>query len=257
MRRLLSSPRKRRRAAWGAGLLVAAACATAIGFLYPNTGQKEAKYRPGKPQVIHEEPPSTPLPKADLASSQHVLATFVRTAVLRRHLDQAYDIVTDQLRGGMGRAEWRKGDIPVVPFPPRDFGLAKSKLEYSHGNVARYDVAILGRPQGQTGSGMFSIELHAVRRAGHRQWLVDYWQPVGGGISTPAVPRANPLALGNQPSATTQPLNTAWVFVPIAVLSLIVLLPLGLGVRGWVRSRRIDRAYGNKTLPPLKPPTAP
>jgi len=252
---LLSSPRKRRRAAWGAGVVVAAGCAAAIGFLYPNTGQKEAKFQRGKPQVVHEDPPSTRLSKADLASSQNVLSTFVATAVLRKHLDRSYDIVTAQMRGGLGRAEWRTGDIPVVPFPARDFVLAKSKLKYSHGNIARYDVAMLARPQGQTRSGMFSIELHARSRAGHRQWLVDYWQPIGGGIGTPAVPKA-PTGLRHEPTASAQPLGTAWVFVPLAVLSLIVLLPLTLGVRGWVRNRRIDRNY-SKTLPPLKPPSGP
>ena len=238
-------------------VLVAGGCAALIGLLYPNTGHKEAKFTPGKPKVVHEEPRATPLSKSDRASSQKVVDAFVTGAVLRQHLGRSYDIVTSDMRQGMSRHQWETQDIPVVPFPFRDFVLAKSKLSYSHRNVARYDVAMLARPQGQTRSGMFSIELHALRRGGQRQWLVDYWEPIGGGISTPAVPRVNPLALRNQPSETAQPLATTWVLVPLAVLSLIVLLPLGIGVRGWIRSRRINRAYGKKTLPPLKPPTAP
>jgi hypothetical protein len=236
-------------------VLAAGGVAALIGLLYPNTGQKEARFTRGKPKVVHEEPRSTPLSKADRASAQKVVDAFVTDGVLGQDLDHSYDLVTSQMREGMTRLEWKTEDTPIVPFPRRDFVLAKSKLSYSHGNVARYDVAMLARPQGQTPSGMFSIELHALGRAGTRHWLVDYWQPIGGGISTPAVPRVNPLALRNQPSATAQPLGTSWVLVPLAVLSLIVLLPLGLGVRGWVRNRRIDRAYGTKTLPPLKPPT--
>jgi hypothetical protein len=255
VRRLLSSPRKRRRAARAGVVLAGAACAVLIGFLWPNTGTKEAKFQPGKPKIVHEEPPSSPLSKADLASSRKMVDVFVTSAVLRLQLDRAYDIVTPQMRQGMTRTEWKTEDNPVIPFPARDFVLAKSKLSYSHGNVARYDVAMLARPRGQTPSGIFSIELHALRRGGHREWLVDYWQPLGGGISTPPVPRANPLSLRNQPSATAQPLSTSWVLVPLAVLSLIVLLPVALGVRGWVRTRRINRAYGAKTLPPLKPPS--
>ena len=225
--------------------------------MYPNTGHKEAKFTRGKPQVVHEEPRATPLSKADRASSQRVVDAFVNAAVLRLHLGRSYDLVTGEMRQGMSRHQWKTEDIPVVPFPLRDFVLAKSKLDYSHGNVARYKVLMYARPEGPTPSGVFSIELHALRRGGQRQWLVDYWEPLGGGISTPAVPRANPLSLQNQPSATAQPLGTTWVLVPLAVLSLIVLLPLAIGVRGWVRNRRIDRAYGEKTLPPLKPPTAP
>ena len=237
-------------------MLVAAGCAALIAVLYPNTGQKEAKFVRGKPKVVHEEPRATPLSKADRSSSQKVVDAFVTTAVLRRHLAQSYDLVTPEMRQGMSRTEWTTEDLPIVPFPARDFVLAKSKLSYSHGNVARYDVAMLARPQGQTPSGLFSIELHALSRGGHRRWLVDYWQPLGGGISTPPIPRANPLDLRNRADDTTQPLGTSWVFVPVAVLSLIVLLPLALGVRGWVRNRRIDRAYGRKTLPPLKPPSS-
>jgi hypothetical protein len=257
VRRLLSSPRKRRRAAWGAAVLTAAAAAALIGFLYPNTGQKEAKFTPGKPKVVHEEPRATPLSKADRTSAQNVVDAFVTDAVLRKHLGRSYDLVTVEMREGMSRREWRTQDIPVVPFPLRDFVLAKSKLDYSHGNVARYEVLMYARPDGPTASGLFSIELHALGGGSARHWLVDYWQPMGGGISTPAVPRVNPLDLRNEPSATAQPLGTSWVLVPLAVLSLIVLLPLGIGVRGWVRNRRIDRAYGTKTLPPLKPPTGP
>jgi hypothetical protein len=255
VKRLLSSPRKRRRAAWGAGVLLAAGCAALVGLLYPNTGHKEAKFTPGKPKVVHEEPRATPLSKADRASAQKVVDAFVTDGVLRRDLGRSYDLVTPQMREGMTRVQWKTEDIPIVPFPARDFVLAKSKLSYSHGNIARYDVAMLARPQGATPSGLFSIELHALGSGLDRHWLVDYWQPIGGGISTPTVPRANPLSLRNQPSETVQPLATSWVLVPLAVLSLIVLLPLGLGVRGWVRNRRIDRAYGTKTLPPLKPPT--
>jgi hypothetical protein len=241
---------------WGAGVVAAAGCAALIGLLYPNTGEKEAKFQPGRPTVVHEEPRATPLSKADLASSQKVIDAFVTSAVLRHHLARSYEIVTAHMREGMTLRQWETEDIPVVPFPARDFALAKSKLIYSHGNIARYDVAILARPQGQTSSALFTIELHALRRGVARRWLVDYWEPLGGGITTPSVPRANPLALRNQASATAHPLGTSWVLVPLSLLSLIVLLPLGLGVRGWVRSRRIDRAYGEKTLPPLKPPTA-
>jgi hypothetical protein len=255
VKRLLSSPRRRRRAAWGAAVLLAAGCAALIGLVYPNTGHKEAKFMPGKPKVVHEEPRSTPLSKPDRASSQTVVDAFITDGVLRQDLGRSYDLVTPQMREGMTRVQWKTDDIPIVPFPARDFVIAKSKLSYSHGNIARYDVAMLARPQGTTPSGLFSIELHALGRGDNRRWLVDYWQPTGGGISTPAVPRASPLPLQNEPSATAQPLATSWVLAPLAVLSLIVLLPLGLGVRGWVRNRRIDRAYGSKTLPPLKPPT--
>jgi hypothetical protein len=47
------------------------------------------------------------------------------------------------------------------------------------------------------------------------------------------------------------PLGAAWLLVPISGLSLIVLVPLMLGIRGFLRNRRAERPYATKTLPPL------
>jgi hypothetical protein len=253
VRRLLSSPRRRRRAFWGLLVLVAAGCAATIGFLWPNTGQEESPFRPGKPQVTHEEPPATPLSKSDLASSEQILDEFVATAVLRRHLDKSFDLVTAQLRGGMNRHEWLSGNIPVIPFPAKDFAFAKSKLRYSHANFARYDVLIWAKPHATTGTTTFSMEMRAVGVGKQRHWLVDYFEPLGGGLSQPATPNPNPLqASGPEPSATKAALGIEWVLVPLSILGLVVLIPTGLAIRGWRRNRSADRDYA-RTLPPLPP----
>ncbi|MDQ2981083.1 MAG: hypothetical protein M3R26_01995 [Actinomycetota bacterium] len=253
MRRLLSSPRRRRRLFRASGLVAAVGCAIAIGFLYPNTGREESVFSPGKPQVTHEEPPATPLSKSDLAATEQTLDHFVMTAVLRRHLDESYNLVTGQLRSGMTRAEWRRGEIPVIPFLAKDFAFAKSKLRYSHGNFARYDVLIWAKPHATTGSTSFSMELRAVGAGKNRRWLVDYFQPLGGGLSAPANQPRNPLSVRSQPSATDPPLGAGWVLVPLSIFGLIVLVPSGLAIRGWLRNRRAGRDYA-RTLPPLKPP---
>jgi hypothetical protein len=254
VRRLLSSPRRRRRLFRASGVVVAAGCAVAIGFLYPNTGREEAGFSPGKPQVTHEEPPPTPLAKSDIAATERALDHFVMTAVLRQHVDDSYDLVTGNLRAGLTREQWHTGDIPVPPFAAKDFAFAKSKLQYSHGNLARYDVLIWAKPKAATSSTSFSMELRAVGTGKSRHWLVDYFAPVGGGISMPAKPPRNPLSVvRSQPSATDPPLGVAWVFVPLSIFSLIVLVPTGLAIRGWRRNRRADREYASKTLPPLPP----
>jgi hypothetical protein len=233
---------------------VAAGCALAIGLLYPNTGREEAKFSPGKPQVTHVEPRQTPLPKSDIVASQRIVDRFVLSAVLRRHLERSYGLVTAQLRDGMKLAEWKKGSIPVAWFPAKDFAFAKSKLRYSYANFARYDVLIWARPHAETGSTSFSLEMRAVGKGQRRHWLVDYFQPLGGGLSLPANTGRNPLAVRSQTSATGGPeLGIGWVLVPLSVLSLIVLIPGGLAIRGWRRNRRVDRDYV-KTLPPLRQP---
>src|SRR4051794_15418641 len=41
---------------------------------------------------------------------------FMETAVLRKHVDAAYDLVDVDLRGRMMRKQWDTGNIPVVGY---------------------------------------------------------------------------------------------------------------------------------------------
>ena len=243
MKRLLASPRRRRRFAWVTALLVAGGSAAIVAVLYPNTAPEEEGLRPGKPVVVHEEPPSTPLPKQDLSVAQRMLSRFVFSAVLREHVEVSYDLVVPSLRGGLTRKQWRTGEIPVPPFPAKAVALAKSKLVYSHQNVARYEVMLLTTSKSRLMPLLYSIEL--TRRTRGAPWLVDYAMPLGGGISTRPTPyKATPQLL-NEPGHGR--LALTWVFVPLSILSLVVLVPLGLFVRGWLSDRRADREYRTAT----------
>jgi hypothetical protein len=252
VRRLLSSPRRRRHLAWGAGLLVAGGVAASIAFLYPNTGEQEV-FTPGKPKVAHEEPPSTPLPKGDLASAQRTLSKFVVSAILRQHVERSYDLAAASVRGGLTRKEWRTGDIPVPPFPAKAVAVAKSKLVYSHQNLARYDVLLYTKPGAQLMPLLYSIELTRPGRRG--RWLVDYAMPLGGGLSTRPTPYRPTAAQHFSDETGKGRLAFSWVLVPLGILSLIVVVPAVLGARGWLSKRRAEREYPSaRHLPPLGPP---
>jgi hypothetical protein len=248
---VLSSPRRRRHLAWGAGLLVAAGVATSIAFLYPNPGEREV-FTPGKPKVTHEEPPSTPLPKRDLASAQRVLSKFVISAVLRQHVADSYDLATPLVRGGLSRKQWRTGDIPVPPFPASAVEVAKSKLVYSHRNVARYEVLLYTKPKAQLMPLLYSIEL--TRKGRRTGWLVDYAMPLGGGVSTRPTPYKATAAQHFSDETGKGRLALSWVLVPLGILSLIVFVPLALGARGWLSKRNAERGYAPRPAPPLGPP---
>jgi hypothetical protein len=250
MRSLLASPRRRRRLAWAAVLVVGAAVAAAIALRYPNTGAKET-FEPGKPQVVHEEPPSTPLSKRDRAATERTLGSFVVSAVLRRHVEESYDLVAPSLRAGLTRRQWRTGDIPVPPFPIKAVAVAKSKLVYSRPNVARYEVLLFTKPNARLWPLLYSIEL--IRSGPRGRWVVDYALPEGGGISTRPSPYREAKPLPGETGGARLPL--AWVFVPLGILSLVVFIPLALGARGWLLKRRAYREYPRKTLPPLGPPS--
>ena len=253
MRRLLASPRRRRRLAWCAALLVAGGVAAAVALSYPNTGQKEV-FSPGVPKITHEEPPATPLRRRDRTSAERVLSAFVISAVYRDHVERSYDLVAPPVRGGLTRRQWRTGDIPVPPFPEKAVALARSRLVYSRPNLARFEVLLYTKPTAQLLPLLYSIEL--TRRGRGAPWLVDYAMPLGGGASTRPTPyRATPgQELPNEPGGGVLPLS--WVFVPLGILSLIVIVPVVLGARGWLAKRRAEREHPVRPLPPLGPPSA-
>jgi hypothetical protein len=43
------------------------------------------------------------------------------------------------------------------------------------------------------------------------------------------------------------------VLLPVSIFSLIIVIPAGLAIRGWLRNRRADREYATRSLPPLPP----
>lgn len=219
--------------------------------MWSNTGEKEV-FMPGKPKVTHEEPPATPLPKRELAAAQRILSDFVVSAVYRQHVEQSYDLVAAPVRGGLTRKEWRTGDIPVPPFPAPAVAVARSKLVYSHRNLARYEVLFYTKPKARLLPLLYSIELTRTKRG---RWLVDYAMPLGGGLSTRPTPyKATPSE--ELPGENGRGvLSLSWVFVPLGILSLIVVVPLALGARGWVSKRRAEREYPTRPLPPVGPPS--
>jgi hypothetical protein len=231
-------------------VLVAAAVAALVGLTYPNTGEKEV-FTPGKPKITHEETPATPLPKRQRAAAQRVLSKFVVSAIYRQHVERSYDLVAPAVRGGLTRREWRTGDIPVPPFPADAVAVAKSKLVYSHRNLARYDVLLYTKPTARLLPLLYSIELTRTPRGG---WLVDYAMPLGGGVSTRPTPyKPTPQQQFSDETGRGR-LALSWVLVPLAILSLIVLVPLSLGARGWLSKRRAERDYAAGSLPHAGPP---
>src|SRR5689334_6856933 len=119
--RLFSSPRRRRRARWGAVLLATAGVIAGAVILMPdNNGAKQPEARAGKPTIVAPAPKHVNMTKADIAAAKQAAAKFVSTAVLRHHVDQSWSLTAPELRAGFTRKSWSSGDIPVVPFPAKE-----------------------------------------------------------------------------------------------------------------------------------------
>src|SRR6185312_7438006 len=62
--------------------------------------------------------PEIAAPKSALRTAQK----FIQTAVQRNDVGAAWALVTPHMRGGLTRAQWNTGNIPVVPYPREKFG---------------------------------------------------------------------------------------------------------------------------------------
>ena len=169
--------RKRRREhvaiAVAAFVLLAGVVAAAAVFL-PN--------RNAAPETVSTLPAQVPKTEAAAplpSEARKVAGRFVLTAVARKNLAEAYDLVGPNLRGGLTRKEWLTGNIPVIPYPIQSLRLAPFKIDYSHKSDALIELALLPRQGAGVKSQIFYLTLKKIGPAGKEHWVVDGWVPKG------------------------------------------------------------------------------
>jgi len=108
------------------------------------------------------------------ASPDVVRDRFVVSAVLRRRTACSYGIVTPTLRQGLTLADWKRGSIPVVPFPTHALRtLSMDVFPRDHAAGRRTSLVVLAADD----LGQAAFEVTVVRRGD--RWFVDYWAPAG------------------------------------------------------------------------------
>ena len=249
---IVSSPRRRRRLAWGGTALAIVGGLVAVGVIWPNTADKApTALEPGAPQVYHEPKPIK-LTNTSRAKALATAANFVKTAVAREHVERSWLLASPGLKQGFTRKEWSLGEIPVVPYPVAQ---ARWKLDYAYADALGLQVLLFPKPGSGMRPNLFLMELKPTGDAAHRRWLVDSWTPSGvanpalqapaatagrgGGSGAVGVPSLDPQVVGN----TQSRLGAAWLFLP---LTLFAIVPIVLGIfaiRSWRRSRRAEREY--------------
>lgn len=259
MRALLASPRRRRRLAWSSAVFAAAATAVTVGILYPNTAKTPMEtFGPGKPVVYHE-PETVKISNRSRAEALATAANFVKTAVVRRNVDDSWTLVAPGLKQGYTRARWANGEIPVVPYPAEG---ARWRLEYSYPGALGLKVLLFPRRDAGVRPNLFDMELTRAGSGARAHWVVSSWTPSGG----PSVPDlAAPGSGGGslvspviQPGAVTSEarLGAAWLLVPLGLLGVVPLILIGFAARSWYRGRKAAREYARTAspaeLPPLK-----
>lgn len=172
-----------------------------------------------------------------------VMTAFVRHAVAREDPVKAWDLATPDLKAGQTRAEWRRGEVPVYPFPARVDEATGWRVIESFQDDLMVSVLMHSRPGTNRGAIAYQVELKRLGRGDDKHWLVDAFIPER--VYSP--PSAN-----EQPerSATPQPssvpkarLSSWWFLLPGMILSLIVLVPLSVVVVNWRRGVRAEKEY--------------
>jgi len=223
-----------------------------LGIHYSTGGNPENANGPEVPNYV--VPKHSPFTAAERRAVHPVLAQFIKYAVAREDPAKAWDVSGPDLKQGLTREAWDKGQMPVVNYPAAHKGLGSwSYVKYSYTNSVGLEVFVFPKP----GSGYSAMTADAeVVKDRDGRWQVNYWMPERfhgpAALSAKQVKAAKKGARASTTKSTTQktaaaapppaaqPTRTTglWLALPIGILSLIILAPLVLLLVGWLRSRR-------------------
>jgi hypothetical protein len=116
---------------------------------------------------------TVPLPP----EARQIAVKFIRTAVVRRNLREAWAISGPGIRQDLTLKEWMTGAIPVVPYPDADVEAAPVKVDWSYPNDVSLRVVMQPKKGSKDKSQIFYIGLKKFGSGANAKWLVDYWAP--------------------------------------------------------------------------------
>jgi hypothetical protein len=251
---VLQSPRWRRRLAFLAVPIVLALLVY-LGVHLSTPGEPGGATGPEVRGSV--QPKSSPFTAAEQRAVRPVLKEFISAAVARQGVARAWDVSGPSLRQGLTRKEWDRGDIPVVPYPAGKKGLGTwSNVQYSYPKTVGLEVVVF--PKAGSGVAAMTADVELVKGSDGR-WRVDYWlaRPFRGPpaltakearkaekeVEKAAAQTRERLRLSERDVDDRPRASKAWWAIPIALLSLIVLVPLTFVLVIWYQNRRAMRAY--------------
>jgi hypothetical protein len=175
----LKSPRTQKYLLWVSAFVLAAGIAAILVVFVGNTGHSERESFSSEPvQTVAKPSKNVPLEKAQ----RELAGRFILTAVQRRRLQEAWNLVGPGLRQGLTYKEWLTGTIPVIPFLD-PIKLAPIKVDVSNKNYALIEVIIVPVAK-NVKSQIFTMEMIKVGKGSKSHWVVNSWAP----RSTPTIP---------------------------------------------------------------------
>jgi hypothetical protein len=193
------------------------------------------------------------LSAADRAAITRAIDVFVNHAVKRADTAAAYGVVAPEMRPGISRREWARGDIPVYPFPARGQTHPWNVLYVTREEVG-LELQLMPRPHAKVGPIIFHIYLRPVRGG---RWLVDSFMPVATlaplgakKAKVLAVTDYSPQAQSGGPPGGSGRISRIYIVAPFVAIALLLFGFAVWGAGRVVRDRRL-RGPRRGTLPPL------
>ena len=116
---------------------------------------------------------TVPLPP----EARQIAVKFIRTAVVRKNLRQAWAISGPGIRQDLTLKEWMTGNIPVVPYPESAVNASPVKVDWSYPNDVSLEVVMEPKPGSRAEPQTFFIGLKKFGSGANAKWLVNYWAP--------------------------------------------------------------------------------
>jgi hypothetical protein len=251
MRGILRSPRKRKRLAYGVTIPLALVGLIVAGAMLLPKAEEDPPEVFGQEQAYNIAASEKPvrLTRADRKVVNETIDVVMNDGVKRQNPSAVYGIVTPNLRSQATRAEWRRGDIPVYPYPALGKRFHGWTINYSHQNHLNVDLLVMpSRNRARLGPVALTIDLRKVRR----KWLVDGIFPIA--TFAPIPPQGNrgpvvstydlvPAAAGARPTGARSRLSHAYFVLPAAIIGGGIAFVIGFFVLRAIRDRRAHRRY--------------
>jgi hypothetical protein len=218
-------------------LLVIAGLIALAATRYANTGASNATPMNDKPATVYRAPARMHLSTADRNELFAVTSQFVQTAVARKRLDVAWDMLGPEMKAGQTRRSWDTGFNNVVPFKADGIGLFS--ILYAYQNDVAIDTGLVSGKGNGWSAKTFTIELKRYSNHPH-QWLVASWVPKGiGGGGTLSPSRTS----GPPPPPFHTRLSARWLMLPLVFFAVLFVSLAGWALGSAIRSRRAARRY--------------
>jgi hypothetical protein len=202
------------------------------------------------------------LSAADRASINATLDVLVNHAVKRKDVAKSYDVVTPALRGGMTRAQWSRGSIPIYPYPAAGRRFHEWTIQYRTKDEIALELILSPNARNKKKLGQFLFHVYLQPRDG--RWLVDSFMPgatfapegkapvvqaAGDFVATPGGQTYN--RAGAERKSAPPRIGSQYIFIPFAVLGLLLAGLAGRAIVGKIRYARLV-ASDRQDLPPLR-----